>query len=736
MKPITSTPSKKTRFALTVVAAATLGAGATAAAAASTATPGANALDVGLHGRAADRSVAVPTAVTSVSLGAKVSEQRIDRTVFEYVYKLNVVNGAQATQGVLVKLVSGGTGTTVVQGTVFVGDMAAAAATAPAGTVTIRQDRSYAFDPSALVFGVSTFSAPSAATCAALANNVGDTALFPAATVVISATLVAAAGTTPEHCNVLGTIAQRVGAQSSPGITQNYAIRWQVRLPTTWNGKFVMEGGGGTDGSIPATTSRLSAGYAMAANDSGHSNTINNDPLAGGTGTFGTDHDARVDFAYRAIDRTQQTAKGLMALFYDQQPAYAYFEGCSMGGREAMMVPQRLPNAFNGVVAGDPAIHFASMLTHAIYESQVFGALATSMGLFTPYGLPLVNNTYTNQDLQLVSKAVLDTCDAMDGLADGIVNKPLQCTTAAVAPKLDAVRCTGAKTATCLSAAQIDAFKTVYTGPVTPSGVRPYYGWMWDPGIAGCTSTVDCNTPTATNIATGWRSWVLGAFAANPATATNTALDFSGGTGGAAATVIVPTPPVLPAPTANEGTTQIVMNFNIDDFVARSHGTSSQFPVSGYDLLETASTNLSTFAGNGGKLIIYQPQTGGPFSPLAMVDWYEKLNLASGGSALDYSRAQQYARLFMMPGAQHCGGGPSTSTIDAFTSVVQWVENGAPPAQIIGTAPAATPWPGRTRPLCPYPAYARYNGSGSIESAANFSCAVDPPPDPVTTKAR
>ena len=82
---------------------------------------------------------------------------------------------------------------------------------------------------------------------------------------------------------------------------------------------------------------------------------------------------------------------------------------------------------------------------------------------------------------------MLDACDALDGLADGIVNKPLQCTSGLVYPRLDALQCTGTKTATCLSAPQIDAFKKIYEGPVTPSGSRPYYPWMWDPGIAGCT---------------------------------------------------------------------------------------------------------------------------------------------------------------------------------------------------------------------------------------------------------
>jgi Tannase and feruloyl esterase len=677
-------------------------------------------------------NVADSSTVLQVALGAKISETRINRTVYEYVYKVSVTGGSQAAQGLLANLTGGGNGLSVVQGAVYIGDVSSGATVSPAGTITFRQDRTYAFDENGLTWTLTPFGTVSAAACTGLSMGVGDTALFPPQVAITSAVLApatAASGSTPalpEHCNVTGTIsAGRVGEQSSPGVNQTYAITWQIRLPTGWNGRFVHEGGGGTDGSVPGTTSRLSAGYVMAGDDSGHDNTANNDPLAAGSGTFGTDPQARVDFAYSAIDRTQQVAKGLIRIYYDKAQDFAYFEGCSMGGREAMMVTQRLPEAFNGVVVGDPGFKFASMLTHAIYNSQVLGSLASSMGIFSQYGLPLVNNTYTNQDLQLISKAVLDACDALDGLADGIVNKPLQCTSTLVYPKLDALQCSGTKTATCLSASQISTIKTIYEGPITPSGVKPYYPWMWDPGIAGCTSAVDCNTPTATNIATGWRSWKLGQVVANPATSVNTASDFTDGRGGAAATVIVPTPPILPANVNNEGTTAMLMGFNLDQWIALSHGTTAKFPVSGFDLLETTTDTLAPFANHGSKVVIWQPQTGGPFSPMAMVDWYQKLNLNNGGTASDYSKTQQFARLFMLPGSQHCGGGPSTSTIDPFGALVQWVESGTPPARIVGTAPAATPWPGRTRPLCPFPAYAKYNGSGSIESEANFTCTVD-----------
>lgn len=569
----------------------------------------------------------------------------------------------------------------------------------------------------------------SAASCDALRGVAQDPKnAFPPQLVVADAVYtpaVAASGAspaTPEHCKLSGTLNARTGAESSPGVTQAYAIKWQVRLPTTWNGNFAMPGGGGLNGSVPDTLQRLREGYVTAASDSGHDNAVNNDPLAAGTGAFATDPQARIDFAYNAITQTRQLADRMMAVYYGQAPRKAYFEGCSMGGREAMMVTQRLPEQFDGVVSGDPGFKLASMSTHEVYNAQALAQLAQQMGLVSANGLPLASNTYTNQDLQLVSKAVLDTCDALDGLADGMVNKPLLCTTDRMAPALNALQCAGAKTPSCLSGAQIGTLLKMYAGPVTPQGARPYYPWMWDAGIGGCTSAENCNTPGATNIATGWRSWKIGSYQSNPATAQNNALDFTGGAGGALSTVLAPTPPVLPAPTAAEGLFRTLLGFDLDTHLASLTATSTRFTTSSVALLDADSTDYTRFKARNGKLVIHQPQSGGPFSPMAMVDWYQKLNLANGGTAQDYAPTQSFARLFMVPGMQHCSGGPGTTSYDAFAAMVAWVEQGTAPGSIRATAPAATPWPGRTRPLCPFPSAATYSGSGSIEDAANFSC--------------
>jgi feruloyl esterase len=559
---------------------------------------------------------------------------------------------------------------------------------------------------------------------------------FPASALPVPNTVVTSAAivSTPvPHCLINGTInAGRVGTQTptpTPPSRYTYQITWQARLPTAWNSKFDMPGGGGTDGSVPGTTGRLAQGYAEAANDSGHNSVTNSDPLAGGSASFGTDYLARVDFAYNAIDVTTQTGKRLVELYYGQAPAYSYFEGCSMGGREAMMVTQRLPSYFDGSVSGDPAFRITKVGVWAAYEGQHLAELARTRDLISGFGVPFANNTFTNQDLQLISNAVLQACDALDGLVDGMVTNPRACTTARVKPKLNALQCSGDKTPTCLAADQIDAILKIYTSGAPNSHGKPQYApWMWDAGIAGCTSTVDCNTPTATNINGGWRLWNVGSYNANfvphVSMTPNGALNFAS-LGGGAIPLLFATPPILPAPTANDGLANLIMNSDFDTLAASIFGTSAQFPRSDTDLLNVDSTNLRPFRDQGGKLIIWQPQTGGPFSPQDMVNWYTAMSRAMGGGEGNKA-AKNFARLFLIPGANHCGGGPSASGADWFSPMVNWVENGVAPEQVIGTAAATgNPFPGRTRPLCPYPQYAHYKGTGDINLAASFVCRAD-----------
>ena len=251
-----------------------------------------------------------------------------------------------------------------------------------------------------------------------------------------------------------------------------------------------------------------------------------------------------------------------------------------MGGREAMMVTQRLPKrstASWSVTLGSGSLRCSPTPSTT---PRFWAALASSMGIFSRNGLPLVNNTYTNQDLQLISKAVLDACDALDGLADGIVNKPLQCTIDARLPQAGRSAVQWHENGD-LSDREPDQHHQEDLRRADHAERREA---VLSHGCGIRASLVararsDCNTPTATNISTGWRSWKLrqrrrksGNLREQRARTSRPAAEVP------QRTVIVPTPPILPANVNNEGTTAMLMGFNLDQWIALSHGTTAEVP--------------------------------------------------------------------------------------------------------------------------------------------------------------
>ena len=192
---------------------------------------------------------------------------------------------------------------------------------------------------------------------------------------------------------------------------------------------------------------------------------------------------------------------------------------------------------------------------------------------------------------------------------------------------------------------------------------------------------------------------------------TNTALNLSLGAG--ATSMIFITPPFVLPTSAFQ---QFAFQFNFDTQAPLIFNRSGIYTQSSVEFMTGTSTDLRAFRERGGKMIIYHGTADGVFSIVDTARWYQVMNRRMN------HRAQDFARLFPVPGMTHCGGGPATSQFDTFSLLVNWVENRIAPDTILATAPAGTPWPGRTRPLCPYPAFARYNGSGDLNIAANFTC--------------
>ncbi len=509
----------------------------------------------------------------------------------------------------------------------------------------------------------------------------------------------------PEHCEVIGRMNDRDGVNG-----QHYAIKFHLRLPTAWNGRFFFEGGGGSNGNLgnaygnlqgQQRTNALSLGYAVVSQDAGHDNAVNNDPNRGGTTTFGFDPQARLDFGYNSYDQVTQVAKALIAAYYGRPPERSYYVGCSEGGREGLMVTQRFPRYFDGVLACSPGFRLPKAAVFGeTFDTQVFGALAKSVGVYDRFGQPLLNKTFTDEDLDLAAQAILTACDRLDGLEDGIIDNFPACTADVVHPKLAAITCKGAKRDSCLSSGQVAALEKMFAGARNAKGELLYADWAYDRGIGG---------KLGDQYNQGWRIWKIGAYDAALNTAINTTL-------GAGAVASVFTTPPTAVPVGNGAPLAFLMGFDFEREGAKIFAESGTYTKSAWDFMMASSTDLSAFRDRGGKLVIVQGVSDPIFSIKDTLNWWNDLNQANAGKAADF------VRVFAVPGMNHCAGGPATDQFDAFAALVDWVEHKAAPQQIVATAGPATPWPGRTRPLCPYPLQARYRGTGSIEDAASFAC--------------
>jgi pimeloyl-ACP methyl ester carboxylesterase len=513
----------------------------------------------------------------------------------------------------------------------------------------------------------------SEARCVEMASSAGLPATTLTTTYVPAGTKRPGNATTgdflPGHCVVIGSIGARTGTDGKP-----YATGIELSLPDNWNGRFLYLGGGGNDGSLANTSlsssisggtpSPLGQGYAVVSTDAGHK---------GGSATFALDPQARIDHAYASHDKAAVSAKELIRQRYGKKPDYSYFSGCSGGGRQGMMFSQRFPDYFDGITAGAPAMRVSSGATVAAMWNNL---KLTNIAPQDRAGNPILSQALSNSDLNLVADAINAACDAADGAVDGMVANTKAC-------QFDpaVLQCSGAKTDSCISAAQVGALKDVFGGPKTSGGVSLYAGQPWDPGIRDG----------------GWRTWVLGTSnTATPNSFYNVLMldalrhEF-----------FTPAEPGFDA-----------LAFNFDTDPARMAAFSAVYDT-------YADDKLAAYKARGGKLLFIHGMADAIFSANDTVDYYERLAAHNGGLAA----TQSFARTFLVPGMAHCSGGPATDTFDSLQTMVDWVEKGIAPETIAARAkPTNAYFPNRTRSLCAYPKFAKYKGTGSLEDAANFSC--------------
>lgn len=530
------------------------------------------------------------------------------------------------------------------------------------------------------------------ASCSTLSAFTFANTTITSASTVAAGTLTNAGQPVPEHCLVTGRLNDRV----SPVDGQAYAIGWQMRLPTAWSGRFLYQGNGGTDGVISTADgggsigsggllrNGLQLGFAIISSDAGHTSAQN--PL------FGVDPQARLNYGYQAVGALTPMAKALIAAAYGKAPERSYIAGTSNGGRHVMVAAARYASEYDGFLATSPGFNLPKAAVAQLWGAQQWNKVATGTGTAPNFDL---ESALPQTERRLIANAILAKCDALDGASDGLVQDVEACRMAFDLTR-DVPTCSGARDGTCLTDAQKAVIKDVFAGPKNSSGQALYSRWPFDAGI----------------VQTGWADWKF-------------RNSVRGGRDPVAVAHIFAVPPVT---TSLASSLDFALNFNVDADAPKIFATNATYAESAMSFMTPPDpTNLDALRNRGAKMMVFHGTSDGVFSADDTAAWYDALNQRLGGKVADA------VRFYRVPGMGHSRGGPSTDQFDGLSALIDWVEQGTAPDRVIATARGTgnagganaeipSSWSAaRSRPLCPYPAVARYK-SGDSESAASFAC--------------
>jgi feruloyl esterase len=447
----------------------------------------------------------------------------------------------------------------------------------------------------------------------------------------------------------------RVAVTAKP--TPDSDIKIEVWMPQQWNGKLLGTDNGGFSGTIgyAAMASAVSRGYAAVGTDTGHT---------GDQMEFGQGHPEKiVDWAYRAIHVTAEASKLIIRDHAGHFPEHAYFNGCSSGGHQALSEAQRYPDDYDGIIAGDPASNRIR---------QTFGFLWSWNVSHTKDGSPILSQS----KLSLLTKAVVDSCDALDGLKDGIIDDPRRC-------HFDPGRllCKSGDDATCLSAPQVEAARKIYEGLRNPrTSEQIFTGWPRGSEGFG-------DTPGQS-----WRQYIMD-----------------------------------PQEPMRVGFFKYFL-FHDPNWDPRTidYDRDLAYAEQKMPWMSAVEKDLTPFRKRGGKLLMYTGWADPVVPPQDTVAYYDGVVKTMGG----LEKTREFYRFFTAPGMGHCAGGPGPNQFDTLTALEQWIEKGVAPEKMLASHSTGGRVD-RTRPLCLYPQVARWKGTGSTDDAANFQCVTEAPTTPV-----
>lgn len=459
---------------------------------------------------------------------------------------------------------------------------------------------------------------------------------------VVSAVAVAASGVVPTYC--------KVSAHIEP------TLNFELRLPDAWNGKLHYGGGGGYNGSVPPlggpTLNALNKGFATVSSDSGHQANVLDASWAL------NDPNAAQLFGSLSVPTVMSSAVDMVKAAYGTLPSKAYFEGCSNGGREALITAQRYPNLFDGIISRAPAYNWVGLMG---------GFNRTAKAAAAPGG------GFSAEKVATLAKAVRDACDAGDGIMDGVVSNPAACT---FDPAV--LRCAGGADtgSTCLSDAQL-AVVNSWTAPAVFAGSATYRNAGWSP-------SGNEDDPGA------WAAWVT----ANGNVKNALQYRFSDTT----------------------VKTYLARDLSVDSLLYSPYDQNQGALYTLAALNDATNTNLTPFNNSGAKLILWHGTNDSALSYKATTEYYNGVVTSMGGQAA----ADSFVRYYLAPGVNHCSGGPGADNADLLAALDAWVDKGTAPGtltanKIVGGVTTFS------RPLCTYPGYARYTGPANDAAAAKLA---------------
>ncbi len=522
----------------------------------------------------------------------------------------------------------------------------------------------------ALVLGLTALQAAAAApSCAALTgpgNGIYGAPNVKSAT----SSVVLASATVPSYCRVdiLYGASAAENINIVVGLPLSAADGGAGGVQGAWNGRTQGLGGGGCAGNLNPGPA-VAAGYVGSGTDLGH---------PGGDCIPGVNEDGTYnvtfieDFIRIAIKQQVLWMKKVATTYYAMEPAYNYWNGCSTGGRQGYLLAQELGNELDGIAAHAPAIYWTRFQT-----AQMWGQLA----MYHVNGAAVAP-----AKLAQAQASAIAACDASDGVQDGLIDDPRTCHFDA-----DANIC-GTATApatNCLTPQEAHAVNLIWDGPRNEKGNR-----IWFPLDRGTDFNIlDAPLPFALGVIQfEWNEH-----------------DRSFAPGGPYG-LFGPPPP-------SKWSTVTLAGPGLDYPRVAQDGSRNIA-----DVTDTFGA-LDTFKAHGGKLLTFVGGNDQFIYPRGVINYYREMaSRYSKNNKPDFANLQKFYRLFRAPGVGHCGGGAGPSPVDPFGALVKWVEQGVAPASLLAAGGSAAPATGRTRPLCAYPQHAIYNGSGSVDEAANFHC--------------